>query len=35
MLVWQGVLAFEKFTGQKAPFEIMKQAAAKALSHEK
>ncbi|MEE9366227.1 MAG: shikimate dehydrogenase [Dehalococcoidales bacterium] len=35
MLVWQGVLAFEKFTGQKAPFEIMKQAAAKALAHEK
>jgi shikimate dehydrogenase len=35
MLVWQGVLAFEKFTGQKAPFEIMKGAAAKALAHEK
>ncbi len=35
MLVWQGVLAFEKFTGRKAPFEIMKGAAAKALSHEK
>ncbi|MBU2535245.1 MAG: shikimate dehydrogenase [Chloroflexota bacterium] len=35
MLVWQGVLAFEKFTGRKAPLEIMKQAAAKALSHEK
>ena len=35
MLVWQGVLAFEKFTGQKAPFEIMKRAATKALAHEK
>ncbi len=35
MLVWQGVLAFEKFTGQKAPFEIMKGAATKALAHEK
>ena len=33
--VWQGGLAFEKFTGRKAPFEIMKQAAAKALAHEK
>ena len=35
MLVWQGVLAFEKFTGQKAPFEIMKGAAIKALGYEK
>ncbi len=35
MLVWQGVLAFEKWTGQKAPFEIMKQAALKALRNEK
>jgi len=35
MLVWQGALAFEKFTGYKAPFEIMKQAATKALAHEK
>ena len=34
MLVWQGALAFEKWTGQKAPFEIMKQAAIKALRHE-
>ena len=34
MLVWQGALAFEKWTGQKAPFEIMKQAAVKALRHE-
>ncbi len=35
MLVWQGALAFEKFTGQKAPFEIMKGAAIKALGYEK
>ncbi len=35
MLVWQGVLAFEKFTGRKAPFEIMKEAATKALANEK
>jgi len=35
MLVWQGALAFEKWTGQKAPFEIMKQAAIKALQDEK
>jgi len=35
MLVWQGALAFEKWTGQKAPFEIMKQAALKALRNEK
>ena len=31
MLVWQGVLAFEKFTGQKAPFELMKDEAIKLL----
>jgi len=31
MLVWQGALAFEKFTGQKAPFEVMKQKAVEAL----
>ena len=35
MLVWQGALAFEKWTGQKAPFEIMKQVALKALRDEK
>jgi len=35
MLVWQGALAFEKWTGQEAPFEIMKQAAVKALASEK
>jgi shikimate dehydrogenase len=31
MLVWQGALAFKKWTGREAPFEIMKQAAVKAL----
>jgi shikimate dehydrogenase len=35
MLVWQGVLAFEKFTGKKAPVELMREAALKALQHEK
>jgi shikimate dehydrogenase len=35
MLVWQGALAFEKWTGRKAPFEIMRQAAMKALRNEK
>ncbi len=35
MLVWQGALAFEKWTGREAPFEIMKQAAVKALASEK
>jgi len=35
MLVWQGALAFEKWTGRKAPFEVMKQAAIKALGYEK
>jgi shikimate dehydrogenase len=35
MLVWQGALAFEKWTGHKAPFEVMKQAAVKALQDEK
>ena len=34
MLVWQGVLAFEKWTGQKAPLEVMKREAIKALAHE-
>ena len=24
MLIWQGALAFEKWTGQKAPFALMK-----------
>jgi shikimate dehydrogenase len=31
MLVWQGALAFEKWTGQKAPLEIMKHEAEKML----
>ncbi|MBI4284796.1 MAG: shikimate dehydrogenase [Chloroflexi bacterium] len=31
MLVWQGALAFEKWTGQKAPVDAMKEAAVKAL----
>ena len=35
MLVWQGALAFEKWTGQEAPFEVMRQAAMKALQNEK
>ncbi|HEY50650.1 MAG TPA: shikimate dehydrogenase [Dehalococcoidia bacterium] len=35
MLVWQGALAFEKWTGREAPFEIMKGAAVKALGHER
>jgi shikimate dehydrogenase len=35
MLVWQGALAFEKWTGKEAPFEVMKQAAIQALQDEK
>jgi shikimate dehydrogenase len=31
MLVWQGALAFEKWTGQKAPAELMKEEAIKLL----
>ena len=31
MLVWQGVLAFEMWTGLKAPLEIMRKAAIRAL----
>jgi shikimate dehydrogenase len=27
MLVWQGALAFEKWTGRPAPFDLMKKAA--------
>lgn len=34
MLVWQGALAFEMWTGQKAPIELMKKEAIKALKHE-
>ena len=31
MLVWQGALAFEMWTGQKAPVDLMKREAAKLL----
>ncbi|MBI4187868.1 MAG: shikimate dehydrogenase [Chloroflexi bacterium] len=31
MLVWQGALAFEKWTGRKAPVELMRQEATKLL----
>jgi shikimate dehydrogenase len=31
MLVWQGALAFEKWTGQTAPFDVMRKEAIKAL----
>ncbi len=31
MLVWQGALAFEKWTGLKAPVELMREEAIKAL----
>ena len=31
MLVWQGALAFEKWTGQKAPVDLMKKEAIKVL----
>jgi shikimate dehydrogenase len=31
MLVWQGALAFEKWTGRKAPVDLMKQEAIKLL----
>ncbi len=31
MLVWQGALAFEKWTGQKAPVELMEKEAVKLL----
>ena len=34
MLAWQGALAFEKWTGQKAPLELMKREAIKALGYE-
>jgi shikimate dehydrogenase len=34
MLVWQGALSFEKWTGQKAPFDLMKEEAVKALERE-
>jgi shikimate dehydrogenase len=31
MLVWQGVLCFEKWTGQPAPFETMRREAIRML----
>jgi len=34
MLIWQGAIAFEKWTGQKAPLDLMKREAVKALGHE-
>ena len=34
MFVWQGALAFEKWTGQKAPLGLMKREVLKALGHE-
>ena len=34
MFVWQGALAFEKWTGQKAPLDLMKREVIKALGHE-
>jgi shikimate dehydrogenase len=36
MLIWQGALAFEKWTGKKAPLNVMRKHAAQALkSYEK
>jgi shikimate kinase len=32
MLIWQGVLAFELWTGVKAPLDIMREATIKAMS---
>ncbi|MCK4696852.1 MAG: shikimate dehydrogenase, partial [Dehalococcoidia bacterium] len=34
MLAWQGALAFEKWTGLKAPLELMKKEAIKVLEGE-
>ena len=34
MLVWQGVLAFEKWTGRKAPVDLMREEATRVLEHE-
>lgn len=31
MLAWQGALAFEKWTGKKAPLELMRQEAIRML----
>ena len=36
MLIWQGALAFEKWTGKKAPLNVMRKGATQALkSYEK
>jgi len=35
MLVWQGVLAFEKWTGQKAPVELMKKEVVQLLQKDR
>jgi len=34
MLAWQGAIAFEKWTGLKAPVDLMKREAIKASGHE-
>jgi len=34
MLIWQGALAFEMWTGLKPPVEIMKTAAVEALKEQ-
>lgn len=34
MLAWQGALAFEKWTGQKAPIELMRKEAIKLLTRD-
>ena len=35
MLVWQGALAFERWTGREAPLDLMREEAIEALGHEK
>ena len=35
MLVWQGALAFEKWTGQKAPIELMRKEATRMLDSQR
>jgi len=34
MLVWQGALAFEKWTGEKAPVDLMRAVAVEVLRRE-
>jgi shikimate dehydrogenase len=34
MFAWQGAIAFEKWTGQKAPLDLMRRDVIKALGHE-